>query len=393
MLKRITIQGFKAIKNATLDLGPFTVLVGRNGSGKSSLVEALQWWSESLESGLDAATRERFRAIDDLVNRRCDSIVLDMRFQRGDRAGSVHYSVDVKPSVTAPGASRYPIVHDEYCGFGQTNAHKRVITTTKGGRGPAVRRIRSAHGGRALIERDGDVLALSRVGSSDFRSISAFREFARRAVFLRLSPVAMARPAPLAPPARSAILDEQGERLVALLDSMSAPERKKLSQRVAGTIGGLTRVDVVKRGDSGWVAAHEKMIFRGGSRAFDIPSWLLSEGTRRIIALFALTVLENPPSLLVVEEIENGLDPWTLELVLDALNELSEVGTQVILTTHSPFFLDRLQPEQVIHVQRARGETIYMPITELAEVKRYERSVPPGAMYVSEFFSKRARRE
>ena len=51
------------------------------------------------------------------------------------------------------------------------------------------------------------------------------------------------------------------------------------------------------------------------------------------------------PSVLIVEEIENGLDPWTLEFVFQALRDASTEadGTQVIVTTHSPFLLDHVR--------------------------------------------------
>ena len=52
-----------------------------------------------------------------------------------------------------------------------------------------------------------------------------------------------------------------------------------------------------------------RFILNSGNKNFEVPGWLLSTGTLRIVALLACLRHPKPPPLLVVEEIENGLDP------------------------------------------------------------------------------------
>ena len=113
-----------------------------------------------------------------------------------------------------------------------------------------------------------------------------------------------------------------------------------------------------------------------------IPAWMLSEGTRRLTALFALLLHDPPPSLLCIEEIENGLDPWTLLTVLRHLQSAAARGVQVIVTTHSPWLLDHVELDTILHVRRADGETRYERFAERADVKAYQGTVPAGAIYV-----------
>src|SRR5262249_9003269 len=112
MLREVTVEGFKAVRRATLDLGEFTLLIGRNGAGKSSVLEAIQWLQESLLRGLGEATASRYRKFHDLMNRRSKDVRIDLRFARPGRAVPVHYEIHVKP--TRDGAHR-PIVHHERC--------------------------------------------------------------------------------------------------------------------------------------------------------------------------------------------------------------------------------------------------------------------------------------
>lgn len=186
------------------------------------------------------------------------------------------------------------------------------------------------------------------------------------------------------------MLDEEGEQLPALLDSFSDKQRETVRENVSKVITGVKNVSVHHTDLShGYVETEEQMPGPGrrGVRDVALPAWMLSEGTRRITALFALLAAKPPPSLLVIEEIENGLDPWTLEFVLDALRQATTEGTQVILTTHSPFLLDHVRTEEVIHVQRSGGNTTYGPIQKKSVVTKFEDVIAPGAMYLAGYFA------
>src|SRR5207245_614941 len=59
-------------------------------------------------------------------------------------------------------------------------------------------------------------------------------------------------------------------------------------------------------------------------RGFDVPGWMLSTGTMRLIALLAVLRHPEPSPLICIEEIENGLDPRTLQLIVDDIRALIE---------------------------------------------------------------------
>lgn len=120
---------------------------------------------------------------------------------------------------------------------------------------------------------------------------------------------------------------------------------------------------------------------RGGRSEFSVPAWMLSEGTRRITAIL---VHDPPPSLLCIEEIENGLDPWTILFVLRALQDAVVRGVQVIVTTHSPWLLDHIELGAIIHVRREQGATVYQRFADREAVQRYADDIPPGTRFVNE---------
>ena len=115
---------------------------------------------------------------------------------------------------------------------------------------------------------------------------------------------------------------------------------------------------------------------------FKVPGWLLSTGTLRILALLALFRHPEPPPLIVIEEIENGLDPRTIHLIVEELRYLVESGrTQVIITTHSPYLLDLLALSHIVLVERVNGEPTFSRPGSVPELEKWAESFGPGSLY------------
>src|ERR1041384_2161100 len=174
-LQRLRVDGFKAVKSSGyIDLEPLTLLIGRNGSGKSSLVEALQWLQDAYFDGLLKATEERFRAFSYLLNKRSRSIRLHLELSSTRQP--LYYDLEVKRAVVGD----RPIVVDETVREGQTRAQKKLVWTTKGGRGPVYRNAAGTN-----PEKNANRLALESMSESSaaLRSLATFIE---RMVVLRL---------------------------------------------------------------------------------------------------------------------------------------------------------------------------------------------------------------
>jgi predicted ATPase len=387
MITQLTINGFKAVFSSKLKLGDFTLLIGRNGAGKSTAVEALQFLRDATFRGLAAATGP-YANFEELVNRRAEDLYLDLRFGRSRKAVPVHYELGVERAVGLSEGAPRPIVAYETCTIGQTRAAQRIIRSRKGKRGPAFRWI-GVRGAKPLVVRSGDELGLGYAGSVRASGAQDLRDYLSRAVFLRLSPTALAFPSRVVRGDWRPMLADDGHDLPLLLERMSASALKRVAERVRKIFQDVRGLHVVKNGEERYLAVQEHMRSRGGNRTYDIPSWMLSEGMRRVVALCALMEVEPRPSLLAIEEVENGLDPWTLERVLEALRDASG-EIQVLLTTHSPFLLDHVELSDVVHVRRRRGDTTYEPIADLEDVIRYRGVLAPGAMFLSNVFGDRS---
>jgi hypothetical protein len=92
----------------------------------------------------------------------------------------------------------------------------------------------------------------------------------------------------------------------------------------------------------------------------------MSDGILRVLAIATLLYVDNPPSVVMFEEPENGIHPQLLRVVVQMLRELTlrklVPSPQVIFTTHSPYVLDEFyeKPKEVFLMDRAeRGSAVF----------------------------------
>ena len=111
------------------------------------------------------------------------------------------------------------------------------------------------------------------------------------------------------------------------------------------------------------------------------PTIFLLVASPLVAALLALLARRAPPALLCIEELENGLDPWSVRVIVDRLKLAVAAGTQVIVTTHSPWVLDMLSLDEIVRVRRQDGNSVYEGFAELPEVRAFADGVLPGTRY------------
>ncbi|MEH6678107.1 AAA family ATPase [Phenylobacterium sp.] len=110
-----------------------------------------------------------------------------------------------------------------------------------------------------------------------------------------------------------------------------------------------------------------------------------SFGTIRAIALFAMLHDPNPPRLTCLEEVDHGLHPHALDRLVDRMREASE-RTQIILATHSPALVNRLDPSELVIVEREEhtgGTRIFRPDLDTVTTLRQRTGYDLGELWFS----------
>lgn len=378
-LTHVSLHRFKAayaLEN--VPLRPFNVIIGRNGAGKSTLLEGLQWIDSAVRHTTDVAC-DRYNGISDLINHRYSAkppgFEIHTRWE-GEGGSFAKYMCRI---AAAEGRAR---VDAEELRLGSPDAPigNLQLWTDEG--------VRVTAEGKFSAD---DRLALARIdelltASPQRVAGTSIAEFWKNAVFLRLEPTDLARNAALRRPSMAPLLDEVGSTLPSLLEELDNDAREDLVDMLRSVLPDFRDVEVTRSTDSriGNYSLKEDIIYKGkaGKKAFKIPSWMLSEGTRRMTAIFALLVHRPGPSLLCIEEVENGLDPVSVRIVLNHLKEASRRGIQVIVTTHSPWMLDDVDLADVLVVRRAVGDTTYTRLADDPASQNADPRVRPGGRYI-----------
>ena len=378
------VKNFKAIRDSgMLQLTPLTVFVGNNGVGKSSVVEALEAVHMMARDGLDAAIDGRWRGFEYIRNQSSkhahnstkngathalNSISFMLEGRVRDLVGPKRpdYTFRASSEITADPSKNSVSYYRENLEFIIAD---RIVRTVN----------RSLDGETTEQLADADPVPI-RISDTHNVSILITEPSIVRWQFVRLNPSSMEFPTRQRRVAGRHLIEGDGANLAEFILLLKEAYPQVLQgiietlQFVLPYARDLEPVITSEIGRSVYVQLTEQ--------GFTLPSWLFSTGTLRVLALLA--ILRNPdlPPLIAIEEIENGLDPRTISLIVDEIREVVRTGrSQIIITTHSPYLLDLLPLESIVFVERIDGEPRFFRPQNDESVQRWSEEFAPGRLY------------
>lgn len=357
MIRRVRVRNYKSIRHADVALGPLTILVGRNGSGKSNFLDALHFVVDSLQISLDHAIESRGGAAS--VRRRIKdgsaslSIALVISLPSGNTA---EYRF-----VLLPNRRRLVVHHESLVvrspGNGEDAGHYDVR------RG----KIESISIQSPPPADDDRLYLLKAAGFRPFREVyDALTVMG----FYNLNPAAMRA---VQSPGPGDILHRDGGNVASVvrrLRKQQPEDMARLESYLSAIVPDIVEVRTASLGP------HETLVFRQRLAEASLPTKFfatnMSDGTLRVTGLLVaaaqLSEQQKPITLIGIEEPENALHPAAARALMDALREAS-VQTQILVTTHSPELLDQVQMdhESVLAVMFKDGITHIAPLNQASQ--------------------------
>ncbi len=369
-LNKIAIRHFKAVRQSgEVELTPLTVFIGNNGSGKSSLIEGLEAYSDIVVKGLDYAF-ERWLGLGHTWNKAVQHGRRSTK-HRGD-AYDNPISMNLKGRWGRGSFTSLLEVAPEVEG-GQARIEKEFLKL------PSGRLYRRNYTGHAESFNDETLERVRRVAPTESASPQDWSNMCRRWQFLRLNPDAMGRPNRTRGMGAFPVLERDGSNIGQYLLSL----RDASVDAFEGYLEALRFVVPFARDLQATIsdAIERRAYLEMTEEDFKVPGWLLSTGTLRVAALLACLRHPTPPPLLIVEEIENGLDPRAMHLIVEEIRAaITAETTQVILTTHSPYLLDLLDLSHIVVVERHEGQPVFHR-PDAGELANWAKDFSPGRLY------------
>ena len=408
LIEGFRVQNYRALRDVTLGklssqpdgepLTPFTVVIGKNGVGKSTLFDAFGFVADCLahdvETACDMKQRGGFERLRSLGT---DEPIRFEIYYREDK--------DVRPMTyelaIALDKSGRPFVESELL--------KQRRKGQKYGRPYPFLRLRRGKGtvwaGEEAVEAEAgeEDAAKNVVRLTDLRQlgiatlgtlmehprIKRFRDFLKGWYLSYFYPDA-ARGLPSAGPQRH--LNIHGDNIGNVVQFMEREHKlrfKQILRRIAAKIPGIESIDTKVTDD-------KRVLLRFNDGAFDDPFYAqqMSDGTLKVFAYLLLMEDPDPPPFICIEEPENGLYHKLLEALAQEFRAHAtgkKNAPQIFVTTHQPYFVDALSADEVWILEKGEdGYSSIRRVSELAVVRNLvDEGLPLGGLWYSDYLDAR----
>lgn len=371
MIKMIEYENFKSLKNVRCDLTPLTVMVGPNGSGKTSMLQGMFYLSQL----------SRNPGHNDVVSLFSDTRHLNL-LHSSDGVSPILLSCSTelsefsfKASTSQKSVDRDTLAYAGWFG----GVLKRSLIAEKRTQNPMI-----------AVEHENEA-------SDAIRSL----------VFLQLESAILSKPS-YSEDVRPR-MESSGEGLASVLAAMALSEPEvfdELLRRMKRIVPLFKRIRFkrtkIKRDETEVIRIGDQAITRPIPREYmadtlvfdfenrsDIPGTNVSEGT--MLALGLLTVIHTRvtsafdwPRIILLDDIEKGLHPNAQRELIGMLRDIlrDQPDLQIVATSHSPYFLDFLDPSEVrLMAIGADGFSRCGMLTDHPEFEKWKDEMTPGEMW------------
>lgn len=397
----IHIKNYRALADVRLGqvqygkgipLPRLTCLIGPNGSGKSTVLDAFGFVADCLLDGVEAACDKSWRGGFDRLRTQGsgDPISFEIFFEADDPLRPIVYELVVDLVDGVPAAVK------ETCRqrrAGETRGKPYYFLKLAKGKGKvwagqAVGQAsENSRDSQAVMLANLDKLGIATLGNlSEHPRIVALRTYIEQWYLSYFVPNA-ARGLPAAGAQRW--LDREGSNIGNVLQYFQRQypqEFASILSRLARAIPGLQKITPE-------VSKDKRLLLKFDEKGYTDPFFQqsMSDGTLKMLAYAVLMEDPSPRPFIGIEEPENGLYVRLVERLASQFSKRSQdptVSTQMLVTTHSPYFVDTLQPEQVWLIRKGPvGHAEAVLAADVPTIAAMSREgIPLGSLWYSNHF-------
>lgn len=381
MLKYIYVDNFKALNQFQMDFEPFTVIVGNNMSGKSTVLQVLDFVSGLVREDFGVILERRGWKVSDIKS----------QLQKSQK-------ITIKCVMELPAEAENILVHWEIqlLAYTQKNvlelSYERVWLRNGGTKEVLLSYlafkefdnfIKGQVSGEqeALPKFQANASLLKIMDLRRYPVLQSLKDFwANSDSFELLSPEKMR----LSSRGEVNTIGSAGEKLPAFIKSMALGQKQNFVEKVREVLDDkIISVDARTKGKPGWTHLIAEEAYQG--KRLLVESKNMSDGTLRLLAFLAICEM-NKEGIMMLDEIENGINLDYAEKVIRVLGEsCNGKNRQMAVTTHSPIFLDYVEKKQIRYLYRA-SDTGICKCSVLSEQKELGEKMEylyPGELFMN----------
>lgn len=369
----LRVENYRALRKVELEgITPLTVLLGPNGSGKTTIFDVFDFLSECFTIGLRKAWDKRGRFRELRTRGSSGPLVCELKYRERPDLEPATYHLEIDELDGGP------VVAEEWLQWRRVakNVAGRPykILSFKNGEGWAIAGEDPKSGDRKVKEKldERDTLAVSTLGQLAKHSrVAALRRFITDWYVSYLS-IGDTRGQPEAGPQER--LSRTGDNLANVIQYLKERHPRSLEKIFGVMRSRVPRLESVMAEPM----RDGRLLLQIKDGPFDQPvlSRYASDGTLKLLAYLTLLYDPDPPQFVGIEEPENFLHPRLLPELAEECRAATE-RSQLLVTTHSPFFLNSMRPEEVRVLYR--DEAGYTQVRRASEIEGIPEFVREGA--------------
>lgn len=364
-IESLRVQNYRALKDVTLNnLTPLTVLLGPNGSGKSTVFDVFAFLSECFTVGLRRAWDKRNRFKELRSREATGPIIIEVKYRERPKTPLITYHVAIDERSSGP------VVAEESLSWRRKEHGKPFFFLDfRDGAGAVIAGEAPDEEGLRISESlaSPELFAANTLGQfTKHPRVNALRRFIAGWYLSYLS-ADSTRTIPESGPQER--LSQTGENLPNVIQYPKEQHPGRLAEilRVlAQRVPHLERVDADLLADG-------RLLLQIKDAPFEKPilAKYASDGTMKMLAYLTVLYDPTPPPLIGIEEPENFLHPRLLPLLADECRTAAG-RSQLMVTSHSPFFVNGLYPNELWVLYRERdGYTRARRATDMPGVREF----------------------
>lgn len=383
MITLIAAKNYRSLRHISRALKPFQILVGPNASGKTTFLDVVEFMSDVMTEGVDEAIKRRSSNFQDLTfarhggpielamecaipedvraklngNGDFDTVRYELRLDLdevkhghvidGERLVLVKSSEVLRPIEQRdlfPAELHEEAVYDKgFKGSGR-NAPYRLVVSKKMDQQDNFKPERSNKKWVNSFKLGPKKSALANVPEDEglFPVSTWFKEFLKSNVqHLMLDGKKLSQ---ASPPGSPATYLPDGSNLPWVVERLKKDDPQAFNDwidHVRTALRDLDRLTVNEIFD-----LRSKYLWLSYTSPMELPSWVVSDGTLRLLALTLIAYLSDFKGTYMIEEPENGIHPLAMETVFKSLSNVYHA--QIMVATHSPVVLSMAEPDQLL---------------------------------------------
>ena len=352
MITRLKTVNFKALHNTDIKFCDFTVLIGNNTAGKSSVIQAVDFLITSCKAEFSAFLEQRELEASDILSQLSETnsnkIGFDSEWKIWLPEGTpLRLSWKMEIAVTETNEMR--LLHEIITDLDS----KEMLLSFDSSRKPHCLTITEADGQERnypsltltsstlylLLRNDNDMKELPK--------LTAFKNFLVNSYsYDLLSPEEMRQSSR----GQVKFIGTSGRELSAYIKGMSPETKNSLLSKLRTLLGNTVTDIKTKTVNPRW--SKVETVEHYGESRITVSARNMSDGMLRLIAIIT-TSEDKAPSLMLMDELENGINTRYAKQLVDLLRETCEKNCQqIIVSTHSTVFLDYFQPQNIVILYR-----------------------------------------